>query len=361
MSIDVLQVNRNRACSVALSANQVAQEANAAFLSTLSGEVKIGSAWANSSLWSSYIPAAPTGGTALCVYDATTTFRCGGCCLWTVPAGVTRARFEIWGAGGGSPPPGCCCAITPFGATGAYAVVCMPVVAGCQYTLCAGCAFCCFPRFAAAGCHGCASYVSGAGLCNFCAMGGTRGSIPCYYREGAHLGSGCFITCCKFQWEKIGTICEAQEQPATNPGANICGVGETCVGTSQCSVGIFPTRPSWCRTFYGTACNIGTAASIDIFGVPSLYGEVCFTGGICCGWIKHPPIPQFENVSQCCEIVCETRGSFGVCGCSTVANSSFRTQPGAGGHGGALYGGCNAGTRTYGDTGRTGMVRVIYC
>ena len=196
MSIDVLQVNRNRACSVILGANAAVQEANAASLSLADAEVKQGSAWANSSLWSSYIPAAPTGGTALCVYDAGGTFRTNVCCLWTVPAGVTVARFEIWGAGGGS-GSGCCCSISPFGATGAYAVTCIPVVAGCQYTLCAGCAFCCFPCFSTSGCHGCASYVTGAGLCNFCAMGGTRGDVTCYYREGAHLGAGCFITCCK--------------------------------------------------------------------------------------------------------------------------------------------------------------------
>jgi len=121
-----------------------------------------------------------------------------------------------------------CCSISPFGATGAYAVTCIPVVAGCQYTLCAGCAFCCFPCFSTSGCHGCASYVTGAGLCNFCAMGGTRGDVTCYYREGAHLGAGCFITCCKFQWEKVGTLCEAQS-PGFNCGATICSSGDICI------------------------------------------------------------------------------------------------------------------------------------
>mgnify|MGYP003348876141 CR=1 FL=1 len=60
------------------------------------------------------------------------------------PAGVTTARFQIWGAGGGS--SGSCAANFSFGtpgSTGAYASVILPVVPGCIYCLCAGCAMCC--------------------------------------------------------------------------------------------------------------------------------------------------------------------------------------------------------------------------
>lgn len=36
------------------------------------------------------------------VCDVSAQFNCGATCSWTVPAGVTRARFQLWGAGGGS-------------------------------------------------------------------------------------------------------------------------------------------------------------------------------------------------------------------------------------------------------------------
>ena len=53
----------------------------------------------------------------------------------------------------------------------------MPVTAGDAYTLCAGCAYCCYAD-AGSGQYdmgGCKSYVQGNGLSSFCAEGGVSG------------------------------------------------------------------------------------------------------------------------------------------------------------------------------------------
>jgi hypothetical protein len=46
----------------------------------------------------------------------------GGCCyLWTVPAGKTRAVFEMW-SGGGSGAGACCCQMGGGAGSGGYLV-----------------------------------------------------------------------------------------------------------------------------------------------------------------------------------------------------------------------------------------------
>ena len=97
---------------------------------------------------------------------------CGASCTFTVPSDAALIRFQLWGAGGGSGAPQCC-GHSSHGATGAYASVIIPATPGCEYTICAGCAYKCFPTSANQGREpGCQSYVQGYGLQNFCAAGG---------------------------------------------------------------------------------------------------------------------------------------------------------------------------------------------
>ena len=113
--------------------------------------------------------------------------RCNASCTWTVPAGTTCARFQVWGAGGGS-GTSCCCGGSPNGGSGAYASIIMPVTAGQAYTLCAGCAYCCYTERSQMTADGCPSYVTGQGLTNFCADGG-ESNIYCESRDRRHMAA----------------------------------------------------------------------------------------------------------------------------------------------------------------------------
>ena len=100
----------------------------------------------------------------------------GCCCLWTVPAGVKRATFDVWGAGGNG--SGFCSwdrCHHYFGAGGGYySSKTISVQEGWTYTICAGGGYpCC--SYECTGCRGCASYVNGCNLSGFCAWGGNRG------------------------------------------------------------------------------------------------------------------------------------------------------------------------------------------
>jgi len=111
---------------------------------------------------------------------------------WTVPAGQTWATFEIWGGGGGGGAK-CCCDCYhggPGGASGGYAMQQISVTPGGTYAICVGyggmvptvgnCTlhWCCY------GNDGSTTYVTGSGLSNFCATGGSGGHNDCYYYCG---------------------------------------------------------------------------------------------------------------------------------------------------------------------------------
>ena len=53
-----------------------------------------------------YDPGGWTSGFKVC--DDTGYWRCGRNCTWTVPSGITKARFQMWGAGGGANHPSRC-------------------------------------------------------------------------------------------------------------------------------------------------------------------------------------------------------------------------------------------------------------
>tara|TARA_B100000003_G_C10925378_1_gene368946 strand:- start:30 stop:815 length:786 start_codon:yes stop_codon:yes gene_type:complete len=103
----------------------------------------------------------------------------GCCCLWTVPSGVRRMTIEMWGAGGsGSGSCNCSRCLVFRGAQGGYYnTKTIDVQEGWQYTVCAAGVYrCCYRN--CVGCCGCASYVNGCNLSNFCAIGG-HGGIHC--------------------------------------------------------------------------------------------------------------------------------------------------------------------------------------
>ena len=118
----------------------------------------------------------------------------GCCCLWTVPAGVSKMHIEAWGSGGNG--HGSCswdrCHHFKSAGGGQYNSKYILTVPGCQYTICAGGVFpCC--SFDCTGCEGCASYVNGYNLSNFCAVGGTRGCANTSWAETCYSAFECCL------------------------------------------------------------------------------------------------------------------------------------------------------------------------
>ena len=285
--------------------------------------------------------AAWTAGLKVCRCAGSSGWNYGSCCAWTVPAGVTCARFQLWGAGAGS-GYGCCCAYTPFGGTGAYASVIMPVTAGDSYTICAGCAHNCNPSAGYSnvnGYQGCPSYVSGTGLTNFCAEGG-ESSLCC------QIATRCICGLVQNSWCMFlgGRICNNNSVCWHD---SIQGGGQGGTGSPACCFdNMFPMMSS-CRTFYGSATN-GT-----IYGIRGSYGSITVN---CNGTIRvqHPPIYGFASSSCCCCIITSNYAG----GCCYGAPQGVMQIPGAGGFANFKCGGHTSGS--YGDRGKFGMVCVSY-
>lgn len=100
----------------------------------------------------------------------------GCCCLWTVPTGVRRVTFELWGAGGNG--HGLCvnnrCQHYAGAGGGYYTTKTISVQDGWTYTVCAAGVHPC-QSVECYACQGCSSYVNGCNLSNFCAIGGKGG------------------------------------------------------------------------------------------------------------------------------------------------------------------------------------------
>lgn len=292
----------------------------------------------NPACWQCVFPHLSTCTGALCVYDAAGYFRCGGSCTWTVPAGATIAKFEVWGAGAGS-GAGVCCGGSPTGASGAYATIIIPVTAGCQYTLCAGCAhgtqaYCTYQ----CDLSGCKSYVIGYGLTNFCADGG------CFSLQrrqklmnrlcNADVNDGQFTTF------KSPMYCNGSY------GTCICSDSYLCQPGSWGSCDVVPIMPDCGRTFYGTP-----------FGYPSIFGGACWDTNYYGYDIVPPTLAAADGCTSCIGCCCYTWSSGTCCGYRGAACSGIRCVPGAGGTPTHIMGG---NTDLYGDWGRTGMVKVSW-
>ena len=264
------------------------------------------------------------------VCDTSLFKRCNVCCAWTVPPGATCARFQIWGAGAGS-GGGCCCGGSPIGGTGAYASVIIPVTAGWSYTLCAGCAFCCYSCGGPNTANGCQSFVTGCNLSNFCADGG-EGSVFCEAVTRGMIGP--LNGACTY----FGCLC--------NSGSDYCWNYTRASYMLACFDAGVPAISS-CRTFFGSATG-GT-----VYGLRGSFGQfsISNSNSIC---VVHPPIYGFPSTSCCnCCIATNYRG-----GCCRAACTGNMQIPGAGGWAGFKCGGVC--TTPAGDAGRMGMVCVSY-
>ena len=290
------------------------------------------------------IPRYPDGGSSSSwtsgfqVCDTSQYHRCGCCCQWTVPGGVTCARFQIWGAGGGS-GTGCCCGGSPNGGSGAYASVIMPVTSGQQYTLCAGCAYCCYAERSQMTADGYPSYVQGPGLTNFCAEGG-ESNIFCEAKTRCTRGPG------------IQGVCKFMGSCICNNGTDYCSHDNETPG-----VGYPDNRreaayqsTANCKTHFGTV-----SAGSTIYGLPGQYSYFAYDFGSNELCLRHPGMYGFVNCSCCSACMSNENGGccWQACYCQAMC-----CIPGAGAWGYSTCGGDNHGCS---DIGRTGMVCVSYC
>ncbi len=275
-----------------------------------------------------------TGGFKVC--ETSSYKRCNASCNWTVPAGVTCARFQVWGAGGGS-GTSCCCGGSPNGGNGAYASVIMPVTAGQTYTLCAGCAYCCFTERAQMTVDGEPSYVQGQGLTNFCAEGG-ESNIYCESRERKH----------KAAYEQNG-YCAYMGSCICNTGTDYCSENQQTggVGHPDDHYDYGDQATSNHKTFYGTGPT-GT----DVWGIPGQWAYNRYTYGAKAHCTWSPGVYGFPTSSCCCYCFSNENG-----GCCYQACYCAHQIPNAGAFGYSTCGGDNHGCA---DIGRMGMVCVSY-
>ena len=274
----------------------------------------------------------------LCVVNTSTRFGCGVGCTWTVPSGTSKVQFQLWGPGA-STMNGMCCAGSPTGATGAFATVIIDANPGDSYTLCAGCAACCY-GYCSQGYAVCGSstYVNGPGLSGLCAESG-HSRISCGMKD---LHGGSYSQC---RFRGVGS--------SNQSGPCICEGGTWyCFDNSCASCGVIPFTGSEDNTFSGTATS-GT-----VYGLPATWGGGCFDTNHY-GYMQAPPVIGPCHTAQPNSCCCYGFSSGSCCGgCRCRAQDGHRCYPGAGGTythmmGGSMY--------WSGDYGRAGMVRVTWC
>ena len=310
-------------------------------------------AWWNYSPGGSSLPssrAAPLSATnILKVCDSSWQYGYGpASCTWVVPAGATKAKFQVWGAGMGS-NPGCCCGGTPSGENGAYSQATMSVTPGDSYTICAGCTcsrYCCSNSTPG---EGCMSGVTGPNIC-------------CLKADGAH----CYQANCddlnhlRCMSGYPGSACYRFQSPyCTDSGPCWCGLGEYCYDNGCATCGVVPIYPGCCYTLYcscicdGLTCRVHSATE----GHFGMHGGGCLDTNNY-GYHIRPPIIDADTSSQWtdgCGCYCQTFTSGTCCGGCNAKDWSF--HPGHGGGGTHIMGGTNS---HKGDTGRSGMVQISW-
>ena len=164
------------------------------------------------------------------IYGTPTSMTSGCCCLWTVPSGVGKVTWELWGAGGNGNGACSCnrCHHFKGAGGGAYNTKTITTTGSCQYSVCAAGVYRCCSR-ECTGCYGCSSYVNGYNLTNFCAVGGGRGEAN---TDWSNLCASTYRTCMQ-PGSYGGEFAIAPHQPGFSGQWNChCGMSntQTCSG-----------------------------------------------------------------------------------------------------------------------------------
>jgi hypothetical protein len=271
----------------------------------------------------------------------------GASCTWTVPAGATKAKFQLWGGGMGS-NPGCCCGGSPGGVTGAYAEAVLCVTPGEQYTICAGCSctqFCCSNSTPGPGCM---SGVTGPGICCLKADGASGSDINCNALNGVRSAIGSGAACRRYQ----NIYC-------TDSGPCWCSSNEYCFTSSCGTCGVVPVYPNCCSGSCACSCINDTRAVAGEQG--SVRTHRGLIGGGCLdtnnyGYHVRPPVIDSDTgklfTGGC---MCGSFTSGSCCGGCLAAGWTWHP-----GHAGAFTHVMGGAADFYGDTGRAGMVQISW-
>ena len=290
--------------------------------------------------WKSVLtPLIQSGSTGINVCDNSGYYRCDRSCNFTVPAGVTRVQFQLWGPGA-STSGQCCCGGWPFGPSGAYTAVRLNVTPGEVYCICTGCAYCCQASQTTPGICGTPTWICGPGLA-VCADSG----ISCYCYWNADLGS---TSCaCAIPAYSAGSTATGSDTCAPNgcSGWNFCWDS----GSDDTTVCHAFSRATW---KYNCA---STTRNLVCYGLNGVWPHMKIGSDLSTGTCSvAPPIFGYENC-MCVEVW----SSGGTCwGCYRAAQSGYMQIPGVGGYAGRVFGGCDA--NSGGDWGRMGMVCISY-
>ena len=271
------------------------------------------------------------------VCDTSGYFRCGATCNWTIPAGVTRARFQSWGPGAGT-GSNCCCGGAPFGASGAYTVVEIDVTPGEIFCLCAGCAYCCYAyQTNHGGCGGPTCICSNAGLCWTTCSADTNGCFCKWH--------------CVFQTagetNKTG-YCNLEAPGGQGCAINSCNGWNFCWDTAaddMCVDFAYDVTRTW-------AIPDLTSRNGTSYGIPSMFPFMCIpSSGL--NESRSCPAPVFGYPGLSCTFIWNGNSCFGC----NFTGCNHRQGPGSGGAASSVFSGCNS---CGGDSGRMGMICVSW-
>ena len=271
-------------------------------------------------------------------------------CTWAVPAGATRVKFQVWGAGQGS-NPACCCGGTNSGGNGSYAELTMDATPGDSYSICAGCSckrYCCSSDTPG---YGCASGVTGPGICCLIAHGD-----HCY---NGNCGDHNALRACIGQPTGSTSGCQRYQNPyCTTSGPCWCSYGEYCYDNSCATCGVVPIYPSYCSQVpCSCACGNRNATHLECSTLRTLRGGGCLETNNY-GYHIRPPIIDadtglmFDQTVGCYKMTFTS----GTC-CGGCNAKDWDTHPGHGGAATHVMGGTN---QHKGDTGRAGMVQISW-
>lgn len=283
--------------------------------------------------------------------------RCGRCCNWTIPNvnSCVCVQFDMWSPGAYN-SSGYCCGHAVWGANGSFGsiVACLP--AGCQYTICGGCAICCYagPDYQGYGHQGSCTKVVGYALCGVCVPSPTPHALKYFFWSQMFRGPA--TQCRSFNC-------------ADGSGQCFCGGMWQCADNSCATCGIIKASAN-------DALPLGTLAG-PAGGVKGHYYKVKGAGGGCyCkdsnnyGWYATIGVPRFpyiatgggntEETGYNCSAMCRSASSSTCSGCQWsggIGGGNKPPIPGLGAGPVHVMGSC---TNSYGDSGRMGAVRVSY-
>lgn len=278
--------------------------------------------------------------------------RCGANCNWTVPAGVTRATFQLWAPGGGT-SQNCCCGGGPFGPTGSWLLLSdVQVCAGETWCFCAGCAYCCFAEQTTPGQLGC-THIEG---CCFCAT--TCGPMPCYccwngdVNGKARRDGGIYASNCNNQIPNVDGC-----------GPNQCSGWNYCWDQNSDNVNVEFAYGynSWCICCDGNGTcrnSMPSYTQVVPYGVRGMWPGFCISSGneTTKSWSAPVPFMPMPTNSWGANTGWQSQNTCHGCNFRACCGS-YNSNPGFGGSPSSIFGGCNA---CGGDAGRMGMVCVSW-